>query len=115
MKFFVLFSLLTFSVVLCSASQESSHYSRYESACPGNVNDDTKTFGSFVADIFENNGTILTECKPEYFSNINSITCEDEHSRCVVSALTHLLCLEGCSGVYVESLPLEIAVQRRSE
>ena len=115
MNFFVLFSLLTFSVVLCSASQESSHYSRYESACPGNVNDDTKTFGRFVANIFENNGTILTECKPEYFSNINNISCEDEHTECVVRALTHLLCLEGCSGVYVGSLPLEIAVQRRSE
>lgn len=84
MKFFVLFSLLTFSVVLCSMPQESSHYSRYESACPGNVNDVAKTFGQFVSNILTGNDTIITLCKPEYFTNFNNITCGEEHSKCVV-------------------------------
>ena len=84
MNFFVIFSLLTFSVVLCSTPQESSHYSRYESACPGNVNDETKTFGEFVTNVLMGNDTIITLCKPEYFQNIDSIECGEEHSKCVV-------------------------------
>lgn len=88
MKFFVIFSLLTFSVVLCSTPQESSHYSRYESACPGNVNDTAKTFGQFVSNILTaENDTILSECQVEYFMNIDDIQCTEEHSKCVVGVL----------------------------
>ena len=74
MKFFYLLLILSFSVVICAESEETSRYSRYEGACPGNIEDSSKSFGSFVQKYFNNSETtILNTCLPEYFRNYTNL------------------------------------------
>ena len=81
MKFFYLLLVLSFSVVICAESEETSRYSRYEGACPGNIDDSSKSFGSFVQKYFNNSETtILGKCLPEYFKNYTNLELGDVES-----------------------------------
>ena len=85
MRFLSLLSLLTFSVVICSESEETSRYSKYESACPGNIDDTSKSFGSFVQKYFNNSETsILPKCQPAYFTNYQNTKSDENVKTCVV-------------------------------
>lgn len=88
MKYSHLLIVLAFCVVICSAAEEESHYSRYESACPGTINDVTKSFGQFIVKYFNDtkNG-LVGSCDPSYFSNVTNIACDDNAVKCVVCGL----------------------------
>ena len=116
MKFFNLLLILSFSVVICAESEETSRYSRYEGACPGNIDDVSKSFGSFVQKNFNTSEpSILSKCQPEYFTNYETLESSAEADNCVVCVLAGSLSIESCAGVYVGPLPLETAVQRCAE
>lgn len=88
MKFFYLLLILSFSVVICAESEETSRYSRYEGACPGNIEDSSKSFGIFVQKYFNNTETsILEKCTPEFFKNYTNLEYETVKD-CVVCSLS---------------------------
>ena len=88
MKYSHLFIVLAFCVVICSAAEEESHYSRYESACPGTIEDETKSFRQFIDKYFSNTTTgLIGSCEPSYFSDVSGTTCDENAVECVVCVL----------------------------
>ena len=84
MKSFAFIALVLLSVAFCTEEEEASTYHKYREACTGLVTDTSSKFGQFIANTLkQENNSLLTVCKAEYFSTIPD-TCNDEHKKCVV-------------------------------
>ena len=109
-------ALLLACIVLGSEAEEALQFPKYRDACPGYVSETNKEFRQFIDGVLSGNETsLMTVCKKEYFTSLPD-TCSEEHKECVVGIV---LCSRNgigcCSGVYVESLPLETSVLRQCE
>ena len=92
MKYSHLFIVLAFCVVICSAAEEESRYSRYEGACPGTIDDETRSFRQFIDKYFNDTTTgLIGFCNATYFSDVSGTTCDENAVRCVVCVLFCLL------------------------
>ena len=88
MKYSHLFIVLAFCVVVCSAAEEESRYSRYEGACPGTIDDGTRSFRQFIDKYFNDTTTgLIGSCDPSYFSDVSGTNCDDNAVACVVCGL----------------------------
>lgn len=109
----VVLSLLLVCTVFGSEAEEALQFAKYRDACPGYVSETNKEFRQFIDSVLSDNATtIMTVCKKEYFTSIPD-TCSEEHKECVVGF--YFCDINGvgcCTGVHVESLPLETVILR---
>ena len=79
MKSFAFIALVLLSVAFCVEEDEASKYHKYREACTGLVTDTSSKFGQFIENTLkQENDSLLTVCKAEYFSTIPD-TCNDDH------------------------------------